>query len=207
MSTKPKSIDYEQFLDENPGLALEEGGMHFEGGSAVHNALDRICRRLDELQVSYAVVGGMALFLHGYRRFTEDVDILVTAEGLRRIHDELEGRGYRPLFEGSRALRDTDGGVRVEFLVAGEYPGDGKPQPISFPDPDQVAVEFEGIRCLSLEALVQLKLASGSTPGRRKDLGDVQELIRQLELPKAFADKLESSVQDLYEELWLEIHS
>lgn len=36
----------------------------------------------------------MALFLHGYRRFTEDVDLLVTANGLRQIHRELNGHGY-----------------------------------------------------------------------------------------------------------------
>jgi hypothetical protein len=30
-------------------------------------------------QICYAVVGGMALFRHGLRRFTEDVDLLVTS--------------------------------------------------------------------------------------------------------------------------------
>jgi hypothetical protein len=40
------------------------------------------------------------MFFHGYRRFTEDVDILVTAEGLEEIHRELEGKGYLPLFAG-----------------------------------------------------------------------------------------------------------
>ena len=29
----------------------------------------------------------MAMFLHGFRRFTEDVDVLVTREGLAKIHD------------------------------------------------------------------------------------------------------------------------
>jgi hypothetical protein len=35
----------------------------------------------------------MALFHHGLRRFTEDVDILVTKEGLKKIHAELAGLG------------------------------------------------------------------------------------------------------------------
>ena len=48
--------------------------MHFEKESAVHQALRKITRRLEELGISYAIVGGMAMFLHGYRRFTEDVD-------------------------------------------------------------------------------------------------------------------------------------
>ena len=46
--------------------------------------------------IPYCVAGGMALFQHGYRRFTEDVDILVTREGLREIHAGLDGLGYLP---------------------------------------------------------------------------------------------------------------
>src|SRR5436305_4129022 len=126
---------YEQLMDRDPGWALKEGSMHFEGQSAVHKALARITKRLDELGIPYAVAGGMALFFHGYRRFTEDVDILVTPEGLQAIHRALEGMGYLPPFEGSKNLRDTDSGVRVEFIVTGEYPGDGKPKPVAFPNP------------------------------------------------------------------------
>ena len=58
--------------------AHREGSMHFEEESAVQKTLRRIAKRLDELGVPYAVVGGLAMFFHGYRRFTEDVDILVT---------------------------------------------------------------------------------------------------------------------------------
>ena len=81
----------------------------------------------------------MALFRHGFRRFTEDVDILVTREGLKTIHEQLEGLGYVPPFTGSKNLRDTESGVRIEFLIAGEFPGDGKPKPVAFPDPAESA--------------------------------------------------------------------
>jgi hypothetical protein len=77
---------YEQRLDRNRGWALQEGSLHFEGGSAVHLSLRKIVTRLEHLGISYAVAGGMALFLHGFRRFTEDVDILVTREDLHKIH-------------------------------------------------------------------------------------------------------------------------
>lgn len=102
--------------------------MHFESGSAVHTALEKIARRLDELQIPYAVVGGMALFSHGYRRFTEDVGILLTDEGLAEVHRRLDGLGYVPVFSGSRNLRDTESGVRIEFLVSGDYPRRRKTQ-------------------------------------------------------------------------------
>ena len=177
--------------------------MHFEEASAVHRTLRRVTKRLEELGVLYAVAGGMALFLHGYRRFTEDVDILVTRDGLRLIHERLEGLGYVAPFPGSKNLRDSDSGVRVEFLVAGEYPGDGKPKPVAFPDPAAVGVENDGVRYLSLPRLVELKLASGLTnPLRLKDLADVQELIRLLKLPAEFAEQLDPYVRGKFADLW-----
>ncbi|MBM4072393.1 MAG: nucleotidyltransferase family protein [Planctomycetes bacterium] len=196
-------IAYETRLDNDLSWALREGSMHFEKESAVHKALMKITRRLEELGIAYAVVGGMAMFFHGYRRFTEDVDILVTAEGLKRIHEELEGRGYLPRFQGSKHLRDTELGVRVEFLVAGQYPGDGKPKAIAFPDPTRVATKIQGIHFLSLPALVELKLASGmSGPGRIRDLGDVEQLIQILGLTEEFAGQLHPDVRDKFKELW-----
>ena len=177
--------------------------MHFEEASAVHRTLRRVVKRLDELGVPYAVAGGMALFLHGFRRFTEDVDILVTKDGLRLIHEQLEGLGYVAPFQGSKNLRDADTGVRIEFLVAGEYPGDGKPKPVAFPDPAAVGVERDGVRYLSLPKLIELKLASGLTnPLRLKDIADVLELIRLLKPPSGFADQLDPSVRGKFLELW-----
>lgn len=196
-------IAYERLLDGDRRLALREGSMHFEKESAVHRTLERITARLAELGVPYAVAGGMALFFHGYRRFTEDVDILVTRSGLSTIHAALEGRGYLPLFAGSKNLRDANTGVRVEFLVSGEYPGDGRPKPVAFPDPASSGIAIGDTTFLSLPYLVELKLASGMTAsGRLKDLADVQELIRILGLPGGFGDQLDPFVRDKFSELW-----
>lgn len=198
-------VPYEQRLNADTHLALLEGSMHFEKGSKVHDALQRITRRLDSLNVSYALVGGMALFLHGYRRTTDDVDILVTKEGLALIHEKLEGSGYLPLFEGSKHLRDTDNGVKIEFLTTGSFPGDGKEKPVSFPDPAIVFTVIDGIKVVNLVTLVQLKLASGTAPGRLKDLADVQELIRVMSLSEEFAELLDASVREQYRKLWADI--
>ncbi len=97
-------IAYEKLLDGDFRWALREGSMHFERESAVHKSMQKIVRRLDELGVPYAIAGGMALFFHGYRRFTEDIDILVTPAGLEEIHRQLEGLGYLPPFAGSKQL-------------------------------------------------------------------------------------------------------
>jgi hypothetical protein len=176
--------------------------MHFDRKSGVQQTLRSIARRLDELGVPYAVAGGMALFYHGYRRFTEDIDILVDRDGLRAIHERLEGLGYVPPFVGSKNLRDTATGVRIEFLVTGDYPGDGQPKPVAFPDPAAVTVERSGIKFLGLPTLIELKLASGMTnPRRAKDLVDVQELIATLALPADFAGQLNPFVRDKFREL------
>jgi hypothetical protein len=194
---------YEQRLDRNFEWALQEGSMHFEKGNAVHQALRKITKRLEELGIPYAVVGAMAMFFHGYRRFTDDVDLLVTREGLTEVHKQLEGLGYVPPFSGSKQLRDTENGVKIEFLVTGEFPGDGKPKPVAFPEPVESSIEIEGIRFLQLPKLIELKLASGMTnPGRLSDLGDVQKLIRALKLPENLAEKLNPFVQEKYKEIW-----
>lgn len=182
---------------------MEEGSRFFEGGGAVQAALVKITRRLDDLGIPYAIVGGLALFLHGYRRFTEDVDLLVTPEDLKRIHEALRGRGYVPPFERSKQLRDAESKVRIEFLTTGGCPGDGKPKGVAFPDPREAAEERNGLKVLRLEKLIELKLASGlSAPHRLRDLVDVQELIKAVGIPREIGDRLDPSVREKFLELW-----
>lgn len=195
-------LTYEEQLDRDTSWALEEGSLHFEERSAVHKTLRDLTRTLNELGIDYAVAGSMAMFLHGYRRFTEDVDILVTREGLARIHEALEGRGYLKPFAASKNLRDTRTGVKIDFLVSGQYPGDGKPGPVVFPVPSEASVELEGIRVLALPKWVELKLISGRLTGRRRDWADIQDVIRTLSLSREFSNSLEPTLRDEFCRLW-----
>jgi hypothetical protein len=182
--------------------AIQEVAAFFMKNDPVHQSLREITRRLESLGIPYAVAGGMALVAHGYDRTTVDIDVLVTADGLKAARESLTGLGYVPPFAGSKNLRDAQTGVQIEFLVSGQFPGDGKPKPVSFPDPATVAVEIEGIRYVGLTTLIELKLASGMTnPGRLRDLADVQELIRVLRLPVDYASRLNPYVRDKYLEL------
>lgn len=175
----------------------------FQEQSPVNRTLRRIAKKLEEIGVPYALVGGMALFYHGLRRFTEDVDLLVDAEHLQVIHEKLEGLGYLAPFAGSKNLRDTDTGVKIEFLITGQFPGDGKPKPVAFPDPTTVRTEIDGLQCIRLESLIELKLASGlSSPDRMKDISDVYELIKRRALPRELGDSLNDYVRAKYLELW-----
>lgn len=183
---------------------MNEGGLIFEGRSKVNKTLRQIAKRLDELGIPYAVAGGMALSAHGYQRFTDDVDIIVNADGLARLHLALDGKGYLPPFSKSKHLRDTDTGVKIKFIVTGGFPGDGKPKPVAFPEPSDVAELHDGIRCVNLSTLVELKLASGMTATHRmRDLSDVQDVIRALRLPREFAEQLNPYVRAKFNELWV----
>jgi hypothetical protein len=194
---------YEERLQKDSRWALAEGSRYFQEKSALQDTLRRITERLNQLGIPYAVAGGLALFAHGFRRFTEDVDLLVTPDGLARIHKELEGLGYVPPFKGSKQLRDTESKVRIEFLLTGQFPGDGKPKPVAFPDPGAVSIQKDGINYLRLPTLIELKLASGMTnPARLKDLADVLELIKLLPLGKEMAEELAPYVKQKYLELW-----
>jgi hypothetical protein len=189
--------------------AIQECERFFMKEGLVHRSLHAITRKLNELGIPYAVVGGMALAAHGFERVTTDVDILVTPEGLRHLHEQLEGLGYVPPFAGSKNLRDVANNIRIEFLVTGQFPGDGKPKPVAFPDPAIAAVEIDGISYLGLPNLIELKLASGLTGGvaRLKDFADVVALILQLKLPSDFSSRLNPYVQPKFLELWQDLQS
>lgn len=193
---------YEQLLKDNPRWALSEGSRHFEENSAVFQALHKVSLRLSDLGIPYAVIGDLAMFHYGYRRFTEDVNLLVTRTGLKSIHDQLCGDGFWPLSPDTKGLRDSTTGVRIQFELTGGRPGYRVRSPIVFPDPDEVAITSDGIRYMNLDKLVELKLASGMTnPGRLKDLADVLELIKALHLEIEFGDQLNPYVREKFAEL------
>jgi hypothetical protein len=185
--------------------ALRQVDEFFMNTSPVQQTLRNLARRLSEAQIDYAVIGGMALALHGFVRPTQDVDLLLTREGLEKFHEDLVGRGYVPLFPGARKhFRDTETGVKVEVITTGEYPGDGKPKAVVFPVPDDVAIDAGACRVVRLETLLELKLASGLSAEHRqlRDLADVQQLIEMLDLPAELSQRLDESVRDEYLRLW-----
>jgi hypothetical protein len=200
------TMAYEKKLRSDPDLVIREASLYFNQQGDLHQTLQDLTRRLAEARIPYALIGGLALAQHGFVRMTEDIDILLTPEGLNHFKEQMLGRGYVLAFSGARkTFRATDTGVRIEVITSGEYPGDGLPKAVSFPNPATVAEERGGYQVISLDKLIELKLASGMTaPHRRRDLADVQDLIRVLALSSDFAEKLDPSVQRLYTQLWQE---
>jgi hypothetical protein len=194
--------DFQQVI-ASPVTAYQEGLRFFMGEGILNETLRRVTKDLENHQIDYSVIGAVALNQHGYRRFTEDIDLLLTKEGLEKFRNELIGKGYRPAFKGAtKIFRTTQENVTVEVITSGEFPGDGKPKPVVFPNPSKYQTEIDGVKTLILEKLIELKLASGMTaPHRLKDLADVQELIKLKNLSAEFADKLNLFVREKFLEL------
>lgn len=192
-----------QKLVASPSEAYQEGLRFFMGKGVLNQTIQRVKRDLERAGIDYNVIGALALNQHGYRRFTEDIDLLMTKEGLGQFRALLVGLGYRPAFEGATTkFRTTQENVPVEIVTTGEYPGDGLPKPVQFPDPKEAFVVIEGIKTVTLEKLIELKIASGITaPHRLKDLADVQELIGVKNLGEEFAEKLNPYVREKFLDL------
>jgi hypothetical protein len=64
--------------------------------------VDDICtifRALNDADVHYLIVGGLAVVAHGYVRFTQDIDVVIELEreNVLRAMNALTAIGYRPL--------------------------------------------------------------------------------------------------------------
>lgn len=197
-----QTIDFQKII-ASPVAAYDEGLRFFMGEGTLNETLRRVAQDLENHAIDYSVIGAIALNNHGYRRFTEDIDLLLTKQGLEKFRRELVGRGYHPAFEGAtRKFRTANENVTIEIITSGEFAGDGKPKPIIFPNPNESQTEIDGIKTVSLETLVELKLASGmSAPHCLKDLADVQELIKLKNLNADFAENLNPFVRENFLEL------
>jgi hypothetical protein len=156
---------------------------------------------LAELDISHAVVGGVAVCLHGYRRNTVDLDLLVRPNDLPAIRAILEVHAIS--WNAAEKEFLTPSGIPVQFVMAGESEGPG--QASLFPDPadPRYVSQLEGLPVLSLSALIQSKLACGLGNLRRthKDFADVVELIAIHRLDKSYARFLHKSVRPEFRDL------
>jgi hypothetical protein len=168
--------------------------MFFQETDPVHESLRRVVAKLEQAKIPYAVVGGMAVNAHRYRRTTVDVDLLLTPEGFQAFVQTFVGPDYDRIPQRARQFLDRANQVKVDILITGRFPGSGKPGPIAYPDPAAVGEVIGNARVVNLATLIEMKLAAR----RHRDFGDVVELIRFNHLDESFADRLHPSVRGDY---------
>jgi hypothetical protein len=164
------------------------------------NVAARCSRVLTEGGIAYSVCGGVAVCLHGYRRNTVDLDLVVRREDSARARKLLEDAGLAWDPEAKEFRTET--GIAVQFLLSGEDAGGGE---VDVPEPvgeDNVEV-IEGLTVLRLSRLIEMKIACGSANIRRthKDYADVVELIAIRNLDGSFSRYLHKSVRKTFRKL------
>jgi hypothetical protein len=196
---------YEARLDSDFDWAMMQGSLHFQERNDVWKSVRKITARLDDLAVPHALIGGIALFRHGYRRFTQNVDLLVAPEDFKNVRAELLRNGYRQSDRHERWVHDQETGVRIGFHLSGvQRCAEGRLR-FEFPTPNSVSVRIQDTWCASLAALINIKLMSGiACRARMRDLADVQELIKAIRLPATFVNALDPVVQAAFRDVWCE---
>jgi hypothetical protein len=73
---------------------LQEIDLFFRQQGRVYQTLHNVSQSLSKAGIDYAIIGGMALVTYGYVRATQDVDLLLSKEGLAAFRKALVGRGF-----------------------------------------------------------------------------------------------------------------
>src|SRR5438270_416136 len=99
------------------GKFVREIDQFFQARDPLHKTMRRLANHLSKAKIPYAVVGGMAVYAQGYRRTSDDLDILLTREGLLTFRRLFVSRYYEPLPLRPRRLIDPVSGVAFDVLV------------------------------------------------------------------------------------------
>ncbi|MDX1964529.1 MAG: nucleotidyl transferase AbiEii/AbiGii toxin family protein [Pirellulales bacterium] len=122
------------------------------------------------------IVGGVAVIHHGYRRTTEDRDVLLLHREAEALANHLmDAPNWERVEIRQYAFLYHPTGIHVDFLVSGHLMQLGRPY--FFPGTHQIDVsgEVAGIPVIGLQDLIWLKLVAG----RMQDLADIMELCKR----------------------------
>ena len=139
-------------------------------------AVDRV---LAAINAPAVLGGGWAVWRYGFvGRVTQGMDIVVAADVLDEFLKAAAVAGFDAYESPSGRwpkLLHRDTGIEVDLLPEGQRPGTAsRPAPTTIRHPSQLGASGSTLCYVSLQALVELKLAAG----RARDDADVVELIR-----------------------------
>ncbi len=159
---------------------------------------------LEELDLEWVVVGGVALALHGLARLTMDLDIMVDGERQEQMLGCLDQLGYERLYVSrgySNHLHPEPSWGRIDVLyVRGDTRESVLGQVTTQPGPGNLAVPVG-----DPEHLIAMKVfACRSNPGRQaQDLADIRRLAEVAAVPQERIRKIFAryDMLDLWENL------
>jgi hypothetical protein len=168
-------------------LLRDEALAMLDKQGAILETAQKISDLLRDNQIKGAIIGGVAVVLHGHLRTTKDVDVWI-ADSLNTFGHVLEGNGASFDRKQKEFLLDT---VPVHLV----------PNDMAVPHPTDTT-EIDGVLTIPLPDLINLKLTSGlKRVTRAQDLADVIGLIRERRLTSAFATRLHKSVRAEFRKL------
>lgn len=160
------------------------------------------CHRvLADAEIPHAILGGVAVCLHGYQRNTVDLDLLIRKEDAAQARQALEREQFS--WDEERKEFHAPSGVVVQILLAGVRAGSNSEVLLPDPGDDKSTTQIEELTVLTLARLIESKIACGLGSLRRthKDFADVVELIIENGLSSSFARHLHKSLRATYREL------
>jgi len=171
------------------------------GNEPLWETATRCHELLAEAKIPHAVVGGVAVCLHGYQRNTIDLDLLIRREDSKAVRESLENGNFN--WNAKEKELVSPSGVAVPFLMAGDRAGSDSEVKLPDPADERATTEIEDLPVLTLAKLIESKVACGLGILRRthKDFADVVELIVQNRLNSSFGRFLYKSLRTTYREL------
>lgn len=183
-------------------FGLREGDRHFCGKGVVWDTARRFIQSLRNHKHETVLVGDLAMFLHGYRRVSSIVEVIVTKETLDFIRSNWEALGVSFAFPTANFVRDSVTHVKIKLHLAGNSRTREAPH-VFLPTPDECRMEVEQFPVIQLIPLIDMRLAIGlEEKSLEREAVDVIEMIRVLRLPRELMEKLNPIVQHKYLEYW-----
>lgn len=155
-------------------------------------------RLLSQSGIPYSICGGVAVCLHGYKRNTTDIDVIIQSTDIDWVKELLIAELF--VWHPQSSEFRSSSGVPVRFLMGGEQAGKGSEVTIPKPQVELNREHRDGLPVVRLSRLIEMKLASGLGSMRRthKDFADVVELIAIRNLDSSFARHLHPSVRPAF---------
>jgi hypothetical protein len=162
----------------SPGEEAASG--HHETDMDIYNEFESVIEALESEGIDYALCGGIAVFIYGYERLTQDIDLLVLAKDVSRIKEAVRPLGFDidsgeiPFGVGTPQRRVIHRVTKIEgsetllldLMVVSDFLRD------VWESRKVMEWKDKRLRIVSTEGLVRLKKLAG----RLKDLADIEGL-------------------------------